>query len=83
MRYSTNQSIDSLVNQLVKTGWLYDRRRKHGRLRPPGGYPAITVPCTPSDFRAFFNFRKEVRQATPDHVRTALQSTPAKRETQT
>jgi len=83
VRYSPDQFIDSLVCQLVKSGWLYNRGRKHGRLRPPSGCPSITVPCTPSDWRAFFNFRTEVRQATAHSDRIALQSNPARGESRT
>jgi hypothetical protein len=63
MRYSSDKNIEALVKQLVKTGWHYCRRSKHGQLRPPQGRPALTVPCTPSDRRAFANFKRDVGHA--------------------
>ena len=61
MRYSSDKNIEALVKQLIKDGWQYFRRRKHGRIKPPQGYPVLTVPCTPGDCRAFLNFRRDVR----------------------
>ncbi len=61
MKYSADKEIEVLVRRLVREGWLYERRRKHGCLMPPTGRVALTVPCTPGDRRAFLNFRRDVR----------------------
>lgn len=63
MKYSSNKEIEVFVRHLVKEGWSYRRGGKHGQLRAPVGWPAIPVPCTPSDRRAFLNFRRDVRLA--------------------
>lgn len=62
MKYSSEKKIDGLVRKLVKAGWLFTRGGKHGRLQPPSGH-ALTVPCSPSDRRAYLNFRRDVRSA--------------------
>lgn len=56
--------IDQLVRQLVQQGWLFRRGSKHGRLRAPAGGDVLTVPSTPSDRRAWMNFRRDVRRVT-------------------
>lgn len=61
MKYSADKEIEVLVRRLVREGWQYERRRKHGCLMPPNGRSALTVPCTPGDRRAFLNFRRDVR----------------------
>ena len=47
---------------LIKSGWKYYRGAKHGRLNAPCGRSTLTVPTTPSDKRAFMNFRQDVRR---------------------
>lgn len=74
MRYSSDKNIEALVKQLIKVGWHYCRRSKHGRLLSPNGGRPLTVPCTPGDRRAFVNFRLSVAQAqrmVVQHTRTA------------
>jgi predicted RNA binding protein YcfA (HicA-like mRNA interferase family) len=62
MRYSSSKEIEKEVQLRLREGWQYVRRRKHGRLvSPSGGF--VTVPCTPSDRRAFRNFRRDVERA--------------------
>ena len=60
--YSANRDIDRLTRELVQNGRIYRRGRKHGVLMRPG-YGRVVVPGTPSDARAFENFRSEVRRA--------------------
>ena len=63
MKYCAMKEIDSLVKGLIRQGWSFHKGSKHGRLRAPCGQPILTVPVTPSDHRAFLNFRRDVRQA--------------------
>ncbi len=62
MIYSTDKDINCLVRQLVREGWGYQRRRKHGRLISPDGKHALTIAGSPSDCRSFENFRQDVRK---------------------
>jgi hypothetical protein len=59
-RYSSNKDWNALIKSLVRQGWRYTRRRKHGRLIAPAGGRFITVPCSPSDYRGLRNFRRQV-----------------------
>lgn len=61
MRYSNNKDIDRVVRSLLRQGWEYCRRHKHGKLLGPSG-EHITVPGTPSDGRAVSNFRADIRR---------------------
>lgn len=54
--------IDRIVSQLVRQGWQFRRGRKHGRLYAPLGGGVLTVPGTPSDSRAWLNFRRDARR---------------------
>ncbi|MRR51461.1 MAG: hypothetical protein EG825_11195 [Rhodocyclaceae bacterium] len=63
MKYCTAKEIDCLVKQLIRQGWSFQKGRKHGRLSAPTGQPTLTVPCSPSDRRAFLNFRRDVRHS--------------------
>ncbi len=62
MKYSSLKEINVLVRQLVRDGWLFRSGGRHGRLSAPGGVTILSVPCTPSDRRAFINFRQDVRR---------------------
>lgn len=62
MRYSAGKDIDALVRQLIAEGWSFGRGDKHGWLRAPEGQATLTVPNSPSDRRAFLNFRQDVRR---------------------
>jgi predicted RNA binding protein YcfA (HicA-like mRNA interferase family) len=61
MRYSSCRDVDKLVRDLVKSGWTFWRGGKHGRLKAPSTGASVTVPGSPSDHRAFLNFRRDVR----------------------
>lgn len=62
MKYSAEKEIDALVRKMVQEGWLFKRGGRHGRLYAPVGRSILTVPATPSDRRAFMNFRADVRR---------------------
>jgi len=61
-RYSTSKEINSLVRQLVSDGWQFHRGSRHGKLFAPNRAAFLSVPSTPSDRRAFLNFRQDVRR---------------------
>ena len=50
-----------MVRILVKTGWLYTMGGRHGRLIAPSGR-SLTVPCSPSDYRAARNFKQDIKK---------------------
>ncbi len=62
MKYCACKDINREVRARVRDGWIFERRRKHGRLVSPSG-GVVCVPSTPSDCRAFYNFRREVVRA--------------------
>ena len=62
MSYCRMPEIDRIVSQLVQQGWQFRQGRKHSRLYAPLGCGVLTVPGTPSDRRAWLNFRREVRK---------------------
>jgi hypothetical protein len=62
MKYSSSKEINTLVKSLIRVGWKYFRGTKHGRIRAPSGYPTLTIPNTPSDYRASMNFKQDVRR---------------------
>lgn len=64
MKYSACKEIDATVKRLVSEGWAFKWGRKHGRLAPPAGGRTVTVPKTPSDWRTFLNFLRDLRHAT-------------------
>lgn len=61
MRISTDKKISKLVRKRLRSGWRFIKGRKHGKLVAPDGRRFI-VPCTPSDYRAFRNFRGDLRR---------------------
>lgn len=68
-RYSASKEIHALVRQLVRDGWRFQRGGQHGKLYAPNRLACLSVPSTPSDRRAFLNFRQDVRRVRPlfDH----------------
>ncbi|MCB1958995.1 MAG: hypothetical protein KDE68_00465 [Rhodocyclaceae bacterium] len=63
MKYSKDKQIAALVRDLIQNGWHYRTGRRHGKLTCPTGR-TLSVPCTPSDRRAFLNFRRDVLHLT-------------------
>jgi hypothetical protein len=62
MRYCTNKDINAIVRNLIRHGWSFHRGGKHGKLRHPSGHPLLTVPNSPSDWRAALNFGRDVKR---------------------
>ena len=60
LRLSKDKNINTLVNEMISVGWKYKRRTKHGSIVSPKGRMLI-IPSTPSDRRAFYNFRQAVK----------------------
>jgi hypothetical protein len=67
MKYCSCKEINALVKALVQDGWSFCRGGKHGKLLEPSGKFVLTVPSSPSDHRAFLNFKRDVR-----HVLSSL-----------
>jgi hypothetical protein len=61
MIYCTDKDIDKLIRQLVREGWTFRWGGKHGRLIAPNG-EALTVSASPSDYRSFNCFRRQVEK---------------------
>ncbi len=60
-KYSNDKNINVLVHQLLQSGVWHIRRGRHPVLTAPSG-KRLTVPSTPSDRRAFLNFKLDVRR---------------------
>ncbi len=60
-KYSKDKRINSLVNRLIKERKWKIRRGRHSVLTATTG-KKIAVPSTPSDHRAFLNFKHDVRR---------------------
>ncbi len=59
-KYSADKELNKLIRSLVTQGWVYVRKRKHGRLTSPDKDYTTTVPGSPSDHRAFVNFKQDI-----------------------
>lgn len=59
--YCKDKKIDALVRSLRDYGWGFRRGKKHGVLTSPNGRK-LTIPTTPSDIRAYQNFKRDVRR---------------------
>ena len=59
-KFSSDKDINKLVMKLCKLGCKFIHRKKHGALLTPSGRK-ITVPCSPSDRRAFKDFSSDIR----------------------
>jgi predicted RNA binding protein YcfA (HicA-like mRNA interferase family) len=60
-RFSTDKNIDSLVRELLNEGWQSSKRKRHWQIVSPIGR-TLTVPFTPSDNRAWMNFRSDIKR---------------------
>ena len=60
-KFSTDKNIDSLVRELLVEGWKSSKRKRHWQVVSPKG-KTQTIPLTPSDNRAFMNFRSDIKR---------------------
>jgi len=67
-KYSSDKEISLLVNSLISSGWRYHRKKKHGAIIDPIGGRRVTIPSTPSDHRAYYNFRRDIRHLKNERV---------------
>ena len=61
-KYSKDKNIDKIVRELIAEGWSSTRKKGHWQLKPPNSDRIQTVPLTPSDGRAYLNFRSDVKR---------------------
>lgn len=61
-KYSKDKNIDKIVRELVAEGWSSTRKKGHWQLKPPNSDRIQTVPLTPSDGRAYLNFRSDIKR---------------------
>jgi len=54
-KYCNNKDINKIVLRLLKQGWSVKDGKKHRRLISPVG-DKFSIPSTPSDYRAKYNF---------------------------
>jgi predicted RNA binding protein YcfA (HicA-like mRNA interferase family) len=59
MKYSKDKAIAAFVHSLLGDGWQYCHGGRHGKLTSPAGRK-VAVPGTPSDHRAFQNFKCDI-----------------------
>jgi hypothetical protein len=57
-KFSSNKDINVYIKKLMTAGWSFKRRRKHSCIIYERG-GKISIPSTPSDRRAFNNFKKD------------------------
>lgn len=62
MKYCSNKDINKLICQLIRQGWSFQHGSKHGRLTHPDKQRVLIVAKSPSDFRSFSNFRRDLRK---------------------
>lgn len=59
-KFSNDKNINIYVKQLVKQGWQIRKGKKHDVLIAPNNR-RHAIPSTPSDYRAFLNFMRDIR----------------------
>ena len=63
MKYSNNQTIDAVCDRLVRSGeWVLKSSKRHCRLQHALSGHVLTVPMSPSDFRAERNWLSQIRR---------------------
>jgi len=60
-RYSKDKNINQKVRNLIKSGWEAKAGSKHRSIISPAG-DRLTIPSTPSDYRAWYNFKRDARE---------------------
>ncbi|RWA52100.1 hypothetical protein AU476_19240 [Cupriavidus sp. UYMSc13B] len=59
--YCSKKEINELVHSLVCDGGEFVPGKKHGKLRLKSG-KTITLPRSPSDYRAILNIKSDLRR---------------------
>jgi hypothetical protein len=59
--YSKNKEIQKMIKREVQLGASFFRKGKHGKLLLPKG-GVLIVPTSPSDYRAPYNLRAQLRK---------------------
>ena len=59
--YRKDKNIADHIRELIRMGWTFRMGGRHGKLISPDGR-RIPVPCTPSDYRSFDNFKRDIRK---------------------
>ena len=59
-KYSNDKDINCLVRNLLKSDWTLRKGKKHLSVISPGGR-RLTIPSTPSDRRALYNLKSQIR----------------------
>ena len=63
MKYSKNRAINAVCDRLVRSGeWVLKSANRHVRLQNTRSDHVLTVPFSPSDFRAERNWLSQVRR---------------------
>ena len=66
-KFSSCKEIGALVSMKVSQGWSFHIGKRHGKLVSPFGIKLV-VPCSPSDYRAFQNFKRDMRAIEREYV---------------
>ena len=59
-QYSANKDCNKLIREMVKQGWRYQVKGKHAQLCSPNGEQKIMTSLSPSDTRAYHNFKQNI-----------------------
>lgn len=62
MKFSNSKEIDTKVKRLIRRGWTFKKGKNHGHVRAPWGIGILIIPSTPSDWRSFQNFERDLRR---------------------
>lgn len=63
MKYSNNRTINTVCDRLVRSGeWVLKSSKRHCRLQSTSSGHVLTVPTSPSDFRAERNWLSQIRR---------------------
>lgn len=68
MLYSKAKDIQLFVQKLVKAGCTFQRGKKHGKLYIAGTTRFLTIPVSPSCWRAHLNLQRDLRNLGAGHL---------------
>jgi hypothetical protein len=64
MKYSSCKDINVLVKKLLRQGWHVVNGKKHPKLYAPNRKKCVVFSKSPSDSRAFQNFKHNIKAMT-------------------